>query len=223
MFSGFFHYDNPVWRFLGKFCDVLILNILWTICSLPIITVGASTTAVYYVTLKLVRDEEGPTVRSFFRSFKENFKQATIIWLILLVIGCLIGFDLYFFVSIYKEPSKFRTVMMAVFIAMAAIHCLVTLFVFPLQAKFYNPVKRTLFNAFFIGMRHFLPGLGMLALDFGLSLIGVYIIPLLQPVLILFGFPLVAFFNSYVLVYIFDKYMPSEEEGKEDEAAPQES
>ena len=103
MLSNIFNYDNPVWRFMGKFCDILLLNILWTLCSVPIVTIGASTTAVYYVTLKLVRDEEGPTVRSFFRSFKENFKQATVIWLILLVAGLLIGFDLYFLGSFIIE------------------------------------------------------------------------------------------------------------------------
>ena len=96
MLSGIFNYDNPFWRFIGKFCDVMILNVLWVLCSIPVVTMGASTTAVYYVTLKLVRDEEGPTIRSFFRSFKENFRQATIIWLIMLAAGSLLGFDLYF-------------------------------------------------------------------------------------------------------------------------------
>ena len=94
MLSSLFNYDNPVWRFIGKFFDVMILNLLWVVCSIPIVTMGASTTAVYYVTMKLVRDEDGPTIRSFFKSFKENFKQATIIWLILMVIGAIIGFDL---------------------------------------------------------------------------------------------------------------------------------
>ena len=82
MFAGFFNYDNPVWRFIGKFWDVLVINFLWIICSIPIVTIGSSTTAMYYVTLKLARDEDGYTIQSFFKSFKENFKQATAIWLI---------------------------------------------------------------------------------------------------------------------------------------------
>lgn len=87
MLSGFFNYDNPVWRFIGKFGDLIILNVLWFVCSIPIFTIGASTTAVYYVTLKLARNDDGYTIRSFFKSFKENFKQATIIWLIMLAVG----------------------------------------------------------------------------------------------------------------------------------------
>lgn len=114
MLSSLFNYDNPVWRFIGKFFDVMILNLLWVVCSIPIVTMGASTTAVYYVTMKLVRDEDGPTIRSFFKSFKENFKQATIIWLILMAVGAIIGFDLYFFMRVQTEASTVRTVMMAI-------------------------------------------------------------------------------------------------------------
>lgn len=217
MLSGIFNYDNPVWRFIGKFCDVLILNVLWLICSIPIVTMGASTTAVYYVTLKLVRDEEGPTIRSFFKSFKENFKQATVLWLIMLVVGCLLGFDLYFFLGLQTTPSMFRTIMVAIFGGFSLIYLFVLLFVFPLQARFYNPVKRTLFNAFFISVRHVLHSLGILVMDIGLVLVALFLLPMLQALLFLFGFPLLAFLNSYIIVGVFDKYMPQQED---DEARP---
>lgn len=62
MLQGLFNYDNPVWRFIGKLGDLIILNVLWIVCSIPIFTIGASTTAVYYVTLKMVRDEEDSTI-----------------------------------------------------------------------------------------------------------------------------------------------------------------
>ena len=87
MLQGIFNYDNPVWRFIGKLGDLMILNILWVICSIPIFTMGASTTAVYYVTMKLVRGDDGYTLRNYFKSFKENFKQATVIWLLMLYPG----------------------------------------------------------------------------------------------------------------------------------------
>ncbi len=65
MLQGIFNYDNPVWRFIGKLGDLMILNILWVICSIPIFTMGASTTAVYYVTMKLVRGDDGYTFRNY--------------------------------------------------------------------------------------------------------------------------------------------------------------
>ena len=97
MLQGFFNYDNPVWRFIGKLGDLILLNILWIVCSIPVFTIGASTTAVYYVTLKLARDEGDSTIRSFFHSFKSNFRQATAIWLILLAAGIVLGIDFWFF------------------------------------------------------------------------------------------------------------------------------
>ena len=89
--------DNPIMRGMGRLADFIILNLLWVVCSIPIITIGASTTALYTVMLKLVKNEEGYIAKGFLKAFKENFKQATVIWLILLVAGLLIGFDLYFF------------------------------------------------------------------------------------------------------------------------------
>lgn len=216
MFSGFFNYDNPVWRFIGKFFDVLVLNVLWVICSIPIFTMGASTTAVYYVTLKLVRDEEGSTIKSFFKSFKENFKQATVIWLIMLAAGAVIGFDLYFFMMLRTESSMFRTVMLALFIGFSIVYLGISLFVFPLQSRFYNPVGKTLFNAFFMSIRHFFLTLGMLAIDIALPALALFVLPMLQSILFLFGFPLIAFINSYMLAGIFDKYMPKDESGTGD-------
>lgn len=72
MLQGLFNYDNPVWRFIGKLGDLILLNLLWLICCIPVFTAGAATTAVYYVTLKLVRDEDDSTIRSFFRSFSRT-------------------------------------------------------------------------------------------------------------------------------------------------------
>jgi len=219
MFSSIFNYDNPVWRFIGKFFDLMILNILWVVCSIPIFTVGASTTAVYYVALKLVRDEDGATVRSFFKSFKENFRQAAVIWLILLAAGGVIGFDLHFFINIYTTASYFRTFMIAIFGAAAIICAAVTLYVFPLQARFYNPVKKTLFNAFFMSVRHLLQTIGIIVIDVGI--IGfVMMVPVFFPLLVLFGFPLLAFINSYIFTGIFARYMPKEEVRNDEELRP---
>ena len=70
--------DNPVMQFITKIVTTVYLNILWFLCCLPIFTAGAATTALYYVTLKMVKNEEGNITKAFFHSFKENFKQGTI-------------------------------------------------------------------------------------------------------------------------------------------------
>lgn len=211
MLSGFFNYDNPVWRFIGKFWDVIMLSVLWMVCSIPVVTIGASTTAMYYVTLKLVRDEDGYTFRSFFKSFKENFKQSTIIWLIFLVAGIVLGVDVFFFLRVFNGSQNVRTIMLAIFMAMSFLYFAMFTFVFPLQARFYNPVKRTIFNAFFMSIRHLFQTIGMLVIDVGV----VFLVFTYLPQIILFGVALIAFLNSYILASIFKKYMPEDAERRD--------
>lgn len=212
MLSGFFNYDNPVWRFIGKFGDLILLNILWLVCSIPIFTIGASTTAVYYVTLKLARNDDGYTIRSFFKSFKENFKQSTIIWLILLAVGVILGIDLFFFTKMFAGSQTFRTVMLTVFLAMFIIYSAITIYIFPLQSRFYNSIRRTFFNAFFMSIRHLFRTIGMIAIDAVLIVLAfVVMIPPLMMVFVLFGFPLLAFINSYILSPVFDIYTPKDD------------
>ena len=215
MLAGLFNYDNPVWRFIGKLWDVLVVNILWIICSIPVVTAGASTTAMYYVTLKLARDEDRYTIRSFFKSFKENFKQATAIWLIFLLTGMLLAFDVYYFIKM-AAPSSLRTIMISVFVAMIFIWSAMFTYVFPLQARFYNPVKRTIFNSFFMSIRHMFHTIGMLAVDAAILFLSVTYIPQLS----IFGVALVAFFNSYMLNSVFSKYMPKEQKPADMELKP---
>ena len=220
MFSGFFNYDNPVWRFIGKFGDLIILNILWIVCSIPLFTMGASTTAVYYVTLKLAEGDDGYTVRSFFKSFRENFKQSTIIWLVLVAVGLVFGFDLYFFTRLFTGAGNLRTVMLTVFSALSILYVAVFIYIFPIQARFFNTIKRTFFNAFFMSIRHLFRTLGILVIDGALIAAGfVFVVPPLLMIFMLFGFPLLAFLNSYMLVPIFRIYMP-EEERKGEEMRP---
>lgn len=211
MLSGFFNYDNPVWRFIGKFGDLIILNILWFVCSIPIFTIGASTTAVYYVTLKLARNDDGYTIRSFFKSFKENFRQATIIWLIMLAVGVILGFDLYFFTrSGFTGSQQLRTVMVTIFLAMSIIYLAILTYIFPLQSRFYNTIKRTIFNAFFMSIRHLFQTIGIIAIDVAV-VVAMVMIPQIMMLGVLFGFPLLAFINSYILSPVLQKYMPKEE------------
>src|SRR5699024_4265371 len=85
--------DNIVVRALGKIFDLMCLNILWLVCSIPVITVGASTTALYTVVLKMVKNEEGYILKDFLKAYKSNFKQSTIAWIMILMIGIICWVD----------------------------------------------------------------------------------------------------------------------------------
>ena len=141
-----FSLDSPFVQFMNRVADIMWLNILFIICCIPVITIGASVTAMYYVTLKMVRNEESYITKSFFKSFKLNFGQATVIWLILVVAGGLLAFDYAimtgrFGVSI--ENSTLASAMQVLLIVVFIFYIFTATFVFPVLSKFYNSVKNT--------------------------------------------------------------------------------
>ena len=91
-----FSIDGPLWRALNFIADVMILHFLWLFHSLPVFTIGASTTALYYAMMKRIRTNEGQITSNFRRSFKENFRQSTIYWLIVVAVGVILWLDLNF-------------------------------------------------------------------------------------------------------------------------------
>ena len=86
----FFSPDSNFMAFLSKVADFVILNLLTVLCSIPIITIGAAYTAKFYTSMKIVRGEEPSVVKSYFKSFRENFAQVTGAWMILLVIAAIL-------------------------------------------------------------------------------------------------------------------------------------
>ena len=196
--SNFFNMDNGLFRALGKLADLMLLNILFLVCSLPIFTIGASFTAMYYVTLKLAENEEGYIARGFLKSFKQNFKQATIIWLILL---------------------SFVTVLRVVITATMIIYALILLYVFPILARFYNSVKDTFKNAFIMAVVN-LPRTFVMLVICAASVLATFLntYTLWYGILIwmMAGFALVAFANSFFFKKIFAKYTPADPTTDED-------
>ena len=154
----FLSYDSAFSQLLLKLCYGCYLNLLWLVCCIPIVTVGASTTALYYTSLKIVRDEEHDVTRMFFRSFRENFRQATVLWLIMLAIGLFLVGDGY---AAYRlratstgAPAVMWTLILALIIAAAVIYTIVLLFVFPLVASVSNTNWAMLKNSFLIGTHY---------------------------------------------------------------------
>ena len=123
--------DNCVMRALGKIGDKICLNVMWLICCIPIITIGASTTALYTVMLRMVKNEEGYIFRGFLKAFKSNFKQSTLIWLILLLLGIVWTVD--FRVSGFM-PGMAGIILSALFLALGFILLSVMSYIFPLSA-----------------------------------------------------------------------------------------
>lgn len=153
--SEFFNPDNSIMRFITKIANSVYLNILWLVCSLPVVTIGASTTSLFYVTLKMAKNEEGNITAAFFRSFRDNFKQATKIWLILLAAGIVFALDGYVFYHMRFE-NMLWTIGTAIFLVALAAYAIILMYIFPLLARFDNTTFAMFKNSLFIGMRFFL-------------------------------------------------------------------
>ena len=210
-----FDMNGPLMNALRKLANIILCNIAFCLLSLPLFTVGAALTALYACMQAILTDDEDDIiVKQYWDAFRRNFKQATVIWLLMLLTGFILGFDLYFFLRVLTSNSVFRTVFTAAIGALSMIWLCIFSYVFPLQCRFYNPVKRTLFNAFFMSIRHFFHTLGMLVLDVLVVvffIFSIYYMPQVTVLSIMFGFPLIAFINSYILNPIFNKYIPEEE------------
>ena len=213
--GSLFNMDGPLFRFLSKVADMMILNLVFLISCLPIVTIGASVTALSYVTLKMKDGEEGYIVRTFFRSFRENFKQSTIIWLIMLMLAVVMSLD---FMIIGSMEGTMAMVMKVLVGVGALIWLMVFLYVFPLQSRFYNTIRSTVQNAVLLSIANFPKTICMMAVMIGsvlLTLWNSYTIWYGLLVWILLGFAIVAWINSQFLYGIIKKLMPEERNEEE--------
>ncbi|MCI9491272.1 MAG: YesL family protein [Dorea sp.] len=192
--SNLFNLDGPVLQFINKIVYSVYLNILWFVCCIPVVTVGASTTALFYVTLKISKNEEGSITKAFFHSFQQNLKQGTLIWLLLLALGIILGIDGYILYHMRFE-NVFWTLCTAVFCVAAAAYAIVLMYIFPLLARFDNTVGAMFKNALFIGVRFLFCTALMAVIYFVMLLV---IVRFFTPAVI-FGEGLCALLCSYLL------------------------
>lgn len=203
----FFDMDSPVMRFLTVMADLMILNILTIICCIPIFTIGASLTGLNYVLLKMARNEEGYIVRSFFKSFKQNFKQATIIWLIILVFILVFAGDILIFNYAAMEFPKALKIFLFV---LGLFMMMVVVYVFPVLSRFDNTVMNTIKNSLFMSILSF-PKTILMLLIFAVPIVLFYVTPMAVPLIFMFGISVPAYFSAKLYSGTFKKFEPEEE------------
>lgn len=158
---SFFRLDSPLMRGLSHLADLMLLNILAVVCSIPIFTLGASASALYYAVGHL-QEDEGTPVRDFFRAFRQNFAQATGIWLILLVCAAVLLLATLYYLSVNLAGSS---ILLAITCLAWLLWAFLFAWVFPLQCKFENTVRRTIHNALLLSLGYFPRSLLMAVLN----------------------------------------------------------
>lgn len=197
-----FKLDSPLMNFLNKVADIMILNFMFLVFSIPFFTVGASFSAAYYMGFKMVKNEETYIIKGFWKSFKENFKQGTAIWLVLLVVCGILMAD--YRIIVYSGIEFARWIRIAM-VTVTVVILLGVVFMFPLQARFVNPVKNTMKNAFLMALSH-LPTAFLLLAVYAVPVVIFYFVPQTLPVLILMAFGLIIYMKSFLLLRVFKKY-----------------
>lgn len=205
--KGLFSPDNPVMKFIVKIGYIWYLNILWLVTSLPLITIGASTTALIYSSMKLLKDDGYPT-QNFFKSFKKNFRQSTAIWLIYLAVGALLALDL---VAWNKQGQNVNFAQGLVF-AILILYMLSFTYVFAIQSKFVNPVISTISFSFILPFKHFKETILMVVVEAVVIYLNVTTIFAVNFVTLNFGVGLIAYLFAVYYRKVFENYIPRQEE-----------
>lgn len=201
---NFFNLDSPFMRFLTKMADLIILNILYMICCIPIVTIGAASTALYTVSMKAVKNEESYIIRGYFKAFKENFKISTLTWLVALAIGIILTLD---FRILPALPATFAQILRVFLIAVSLFYAIFIIYLFPYIARFENTFIGTLKNALLIGIAC-LPYTFALLLIHGAVIAATLFIDfrIIGFLWLVIGFSGVAYASSFLLRKAFAKF-----------------
>jgi len=202
----FFSLDGAFSRYGTFVADTLILSFLWIFFSIPIFTIGAATSAMYYVSTRRIADREGYISSDFWAAFKANFKKATLFWLLILVVMSILAFNIWLMLGDFIAEGTLGGIMAIVLPAQFVIMLQITfvsIFIFPMTARFEMGFLQTLKSSFIMANRHFLTSITCTVLLVGLIIGGLYFI------VILFAVPgIYAMLTSYMIMRIFKRYRP---------------
>ena len=190
--GGLFSADGKLAQVLGKAADLVILNVLWIVCSIPVVTAGAAAAAFYTVALKMIKNEESYVFRSFFQAFKENFKQATAVTLILLAVAAVLGCDFYVCTKMGLEEAR----------PLFILFCVVAVFVYMGSCYMFK-------NSFLMALAH-LPFTILIAVISLLPWVFLFFGQFIAAAFfdLVAGFSIAGYINAHIFRRIFKRYIP---------------
>lgn len=195
---------GQIFGFLG---DMILLNILWIVMSLPIVTIGVSTTATYYVALKLHKEGHVSVLKSFFKSFRESFFQATIVWLFLAAIAVVLYIEGKWLLITGNSSSLLLSYALLAIGLGAAI---LFLYSFPVIAAFRNTLGNLMGHAFYFAFHNIIYLIVTAALTFlpmYFTMVDTQLFPVYLLVWLMVGFALTAYINSWFYLRLFRPYL----------------
>ena len=167
----FFVIDSPVMRFLARIGDLIILNLIFVVSCVPVVTIGTALSALYSVAMRIVRGEDPAVIREYVKAYKMNFKDATVVWLILAAVGGLLFLD-FRLIGMFK--GSLYTVLRLLLGVVLGIWLLIFQYVFAYIGRFKNSVFQSLKNALFLSAAHIPSTVMLLGITVGLLVITLF-------------------------------------------------
>lgn len=204
----FFNSDNVVMRVLSKIFDIGWLSIVYVIFCLPVVTFGAATTSLYYVSAKVLRHDRSYVWTEFWRSFKQNFVQSTIMWIITAVVYALLYFNISFVNSSESGTSGY---LVGAYLAHGLIVSCVISYAFCVLSRFDMKITKIFRFSLYLAFRHFVHTLILLVILFAAGA-GIYVGFVAQvPILLMFVPGIASFLYTFPMEHLLKKYTPKSE------------
>lgn len=199
-----FRLDSPAVLKLSRLWDLITLNLLWLLCCIPVITAGAATTAMYRVIFRQLEEGETSVVKPYFQALKENFRQGTLFWLIIAVVGGILCFDGWFLLG----QTGQITLLTIPLVLMALLLAVGNAYGFAILARYRTTIKVALRNAYLLMILELIPTLLLIVVN-TLPWVCMLLLPdiFLRTALfwLLLGGSLPAYINGKLLLHIFKK------------------
>ena len=214
--SNFFT-DSESWfnRGLSRLFDILLLGIVTTALCIPVITIGAAITANMDIMLRIALKKEDRIMKGYFQAFGKNFLKATLIWLVYLLIGALVGGAAVVTLGgLLSMDSTIRVIMSILSIIMVILYGISICYVFALQARYENKIFTTMLNSILIAISNFPQSALMLGLTAGLAVLGYFFVGLI-PLFVVLEFSFVTYISGKLIVPILGKLGDKEAAGEE--------
>ncbi|MBO5282003.1 MAG: YesL family protein [Lachnospiraceae bacterium] len=200
--SQLFSTEGPIYRFLNKTGNIILATVLWIIGCLPVVTIGTSTAALYYTMVKSVRKDVGYVHSEFWRSYKLNLKKGVAATLVILILGTVLGLEMWLVLENGVEVSKLWYSLSGLLILLMV---LIILYLFPVMSRFDMKLSKLCTLAFVMSIRFWYITLALAA---GLALVVWAQIYLLPIPMILLTPGLWCFVSSFLVEKAMKAYMP---------------
>lgn len=206
MAADFFSKKSPATRFLTSLANLIIVNLLFIITSIPIFTIGASLCGLYTITFEILNNEEVILVREYFRAFKECFVRATLLWVPILLIDTFLSWEVLLVLGGLEGTTGY---MLIPIILVMIISLFIIVYAFPLLARFENTLKQTLKNSFLMGLGNLPTTIMIIVVHLVIILILLSEHYILAAVIIMgllfMGFALIALLNTLFIDHVLPK------------------